>query len=170
MAIKKAASKKKAATKKRAAGAASKSTTATKKKATRKKAATKKGASKKKAAGKKKAAAAEPRRNVGPAIAKRMTRTEILQAIADATDLNRKQVSDVFMALGDLVERHVKKRGIGEFTVPFNGMKVRRVRRPSQKARMGRNPATGEAVPIAAKPARTVVKVSALKILKDKAL
>ena len=34
---------------------------------------------------------------------------------------------------------------------------------------MGRNPATGEAVKIAAKPARTVVKVTALKMLKDKA-
>ncbi|MEJ2693640.1 MAG: HU family DNA-binding protein, partial [Candidatus Thiodiazotropha sp.] len=36
------------------------------------------------------------------------------------------------------------------------------------KARMGRNPATGEAIKIPAKPAKTVVKVTALKALKDK--
>ncbi|MEW8497160.1 MAG: HU family DNA-binding protein [Candidatus Thiodiazotropha taylori] len=33
---------------------------------------------------------------------------------------------------------------------------------------MGRNPATGEAIKIAAKPAKTVVKLTALKALKDK--
>lgn len=156
MAIKKAAKKKKAATKKRA----TRTTSAKRKPATRKKAS-------RKTAAKKKAAVVS---NVGPAITKKMTRTAILQAIADETGLNRKQVSEVFMAMGDLVERHVKKRGVGEFTVPFNGIKVRRVKRPAQKSRMGRNPATGEPVKIAAKPARTVVKVSALKVLKDKAL
>jgi nucleoid DNA-binding protein len=47
-------------------------------------------------------------------------------------------------------------------------VKIRKVKKPRTKARMGRNPATGEAIKIAAKPATTVVKVSALKALKDK--
>jgi nucleoid DNA-binding protein len=39
--------------------------------------------------------------------------------------------------------------------------------KPATKKRLGRNPATGEQIMIAAKPARTVVKVSALKALKE---
>ncbi|MCB1865089.1 MAG: HU family DNA-binding protein [Chromatiales bacterium] len=125
-------------------------------------------AAKKKSAAKKKAAATKAA-PAAKAITQKMTRTQILQAIADETGLNRKQVGAVFESLSGLVERNLRPRGSGELTIPFNGMKVRRVRRPAQKARMGRNPATGEAVKIAAKPARTVVKVTALKMLKDKA-
>ena len=70
-------------------------------------------------------------------------------------------------ALGDMIEGHMKKRGSGEFTIPDTGVKIRRVRKPARKARMGRNPATGEEMKIAAKPASTVVRVTALKALKD---
>ena len=61
----------------------------------------------------------------------------------------------------------MKKRGSGEFTIPDTGVKIRRVKKPARKARMGRNPATGEPMKIAAKPASTVVRVTALKALKD---
>lgn len=70
-------------------------------------------------------------------------------------------------ALGSMIEGHMKKRGSGEFTIPDTGVKIRRVKKPARKARMGRNPATGEAMKIAAKPASTVVRVTALKALKD---
>ena len=100
-------------------------------------------------------------------IATRQTKTQILQAIADEAQLTRKQVSDVFSSLGGLVKRHMQRRGSGEFSIPDTGVKVRRVRKPARKARMGRNPATGEVIKIAAKPASTVVKVVALKALKD---
>jgi nucleoid DNA-binding protein len=66
-----------------------------------------------------------------------------------------------------MIEGHMKKRGSGEFTIPDTGVKIRRVRKPARKSRMGRNPATGEPIKIAAKPASTVVRVSALKALKD---
>jgi nucleoid DNA-binding protein len=66
-----------------------------------------------------------------------------------------------------MIEGHMKKRGSGEFTIPDAGVKIRRVKKPARKARMGRNPATGEAMKIAAKPASTVVRVTALKALKD---
>jgi nucleoid DNA-binding protein len=62
----------------------------------------------------------------------------------------------------------MQRRGSGEITIPDTGIKVRRVMKPRTKARMGRNPATGEAIKIPAKPAKTVVKVTALKALKDK--
>lgn len=100
-------------------------------------------------------------------IATRQTKTQILQAIADETSLSRKQVGDVLSSLGGLVKRHMQRRGSGEFSIPDTGVKIRRVKKPARKARMGRNPATGEAIKIAAKPAATVVKVVALKALKD---
>ncbi|MCB1830274.1 MAG: HU family DNA-binding protein [Chromatiaceae bacterium] len=100
-------------------------------------------------------------------IAARQTKMQILQAIAEETSLTRKQVSDVFNSLGTLVQRHMQRRGSGEFSIPETGVKIRRVRKPARKARMGRNPATGEVIKIAAKPASTVIKVVALKALKD---
>lgn len=129
----------------------------------------KKATSKKKAAPKKKAAAktvsAAPKKLT--AISAKQTKTQIIQAIAEETELTRKQVSAVFDSLAELIQRNMQKRGSGEFTIPQTGVKIRRVRKPARKARMGRNPATGETIKIAAKPASTVVKVAALKALKD---
>ena len=124
----------------------------------------KKTAAKKKVAAKKKAAAPVVRQK---SITARQTKTQIIQAISEETDLTRKQVSAVFESLGSLIQRHMQRRGSGEFSIPETGVKIRRVRKPARKARMGRNPATGEAIKIAAKPASTVIKVSALKALKD---
>lgn len=101
------------------------------------------------------------------AIADKQTKAQIVTAIAEETGLTKKQVADVFASLGDLVTRHMKKRGSGEFAIPDTGVKIRRVKKPARKSRMGRNPATGEAMKIAAKPASIGVKVVALKALKD---
>jgi nucleoid DNA-binding protein len=112
----------------------------------------------------KKAAAAAP---AVKAITTKQTKTQIIAALADNTGLSKKEVGNVFTALGDMIEAHMKRRGSGEFTIPDTGVKIRRVKKPARKARMGRNPATGEAMKIAAKPASTVIRVSALKALKD---
>ena len=120
-------------------------------------------AAKKKVVAKK--AAATPRLS---AIAEKQTKTQILNAISEDTGLARKDVAAVFASMSNLISRHVMRRGSGEFSVPDCGIKVRRVIKPRTKARMGRNPATGEAIKIPAKPAKTVVKVAALKALKDK--
>ena len=122
----------------------------------------KKTASKKKAAAQ--AATAKPKLK---AIAQRQTKLQILQAIADDSGLERKQVAAVFTSLGELLQRHMQKRGSGEFSIPDTGVKIRRVKKPATKARTGRNPATGEQITIAAKPAHNVIRVSALKALKD---
>lgn len=124
--------------------------------------AVKKKVAKKKVA--KKAAAAAP---AVKATTTKQTKTQIITAISDATELPKKDVAAVFAQLGMMIESHMKKRGSGEFTIPDTGVKIRRVKKPARKARMGRNPATGEAMKIAAKPASTVVRVSALKALKD---
>ena len=101
------------------------------------------------------------------AIGTKMTKTQIISAIVEETGIAKKDVSSVLACMGELLQRHMKKRGSGEFSIPETGVKVRRVKKPARKARMGRNPATGEAIKIAAKPATTVVKVTALKALKD---
>ena len=124
--------------------------------------AVKKKVAKKKVA--KKAAAAAP---AVKAITQKQTKTQIIAALAETTGLSKKEVAGVMSALGNMIEGHMKKRGSGEFTIPDTGVKIRRVRKPARKARMGRNPATGEEMKIAAKPASTVVRVTALKALKD---
>jgi nucleoid DNA-binding protein len=101
-------------------------------------------------------------------IAAKQTKTQVINAISERTGLPRKDVVAVFATMSDMISGHMAKRGSGEFSVPDCGIKVRRVVKPRSKARMGRNPATGEAIKIPAKPAKTVVKVSALKALKDK--
>lgn len=125
----------------------------------------KKKVTKKKVSKKKVAVAAKPA--VGPAIAKRQTKTQIIQAVAESTGLDRKQVAAVYAATNELIARHIKPRGSGEFSIPDTGVKIRRVIKPARKARMGRNPATGEAVKIAAKPKSKAIRITALKALKD---
>ncbi len=127
------------------------------------KATVKKVIAKKKAVAKQPAAAPKKLKAIGV----KQTKTQIIQAIAEDTELTRKQVGAVFDSLGELIQRNMQKRGSGEFTIPQTGIKVRRVRKPARKARMGRNPATGETIKIAAKPASTVIRLAALKALKD---
>ena len=140
---------------------------ATKKKAPAKKAPAKKAPAKK-AAAKKKAPAkkAAPAVKRQPAVKAKMTKTAILNEIATNTNLTRTQVSAVMDELESVIERHIRKRSVGEFTLP-GLLKIKAAKRPATKKRMGRNPATGEEIVIAAKPATTRVRITALKKLKD---
>ncbi|MCW7553525.1 HU family DNA-binding protein [Endozoicomonas gorgoniicola] len=105
------------------------------------------------------------------AIKDRYSKTQIIAEIADNTGLTRKEVGAVFEELSDLVERHVKKRGCGEFTLP-GLLKIVTKKKPAQKARKGvPNPfRPGELMDVPAKPATTQVKVRPLKKLKEYAL
>ena len=102
------------------------------------------------------------------AIKSRYTKTAILTEIAENTDLSKKQVTAVLDELSDLIERHIKKGGVGEFTMP-GLLKIKTVKRPAKKAQKGvPNPfRPGETMDVAAKPASTRVKVLPLKGLKD---
>ena len=108
---------------------------------------------------------AAPARKI-PAVRKAMTKSAILEEIAGNTDLSKKQVSSVLDELAILIERHIKKRGPGQFTLP-GLMKVEVKRKPATKARKGINPFTGEETIFKAKPARNVVKIRPLKKVKD---
>ena len=134
------------------------------KKAPAKKAPAKKAALKKAPA--KKAAAPKAPVKKAPGIKAKMTKTAILNEIATNTNLSRAQVSSVMDELESVIERHIRKRSVGEFTLP-GLLKIKAAKRPATKKRMGRNPATGEEIVIPAKPATTRVRVTALKKLKD---
>ncbi|PCI46484.1 MAG: hypothetical protein COB51_07065 [Moraxellaceae bacterium] len=95
-----------------------------------------------------------------------MTKTQILTEIAENTELSKKEVQAVLDELANVMERHVKKRAVGQFTLP-GLMKVQVVRKPATKARKGINPFNGEETMFKAKPARNVVKIRPLKKLKD---
>ncbi len=140
MAIKKAAAKKKAPAKKAAA-----------KKAPAKKAVAKKAPAAKKAA---------------TALQQKLTKSQIVASLAESTGLSKKQVGSVMDELDTLIERSIKKRGVGEFTFP-GMMKITTVKKPARKARKGINPFTGEETVFKAKPASIAVKIRPLKKLKE---
>lgn len=94
------------------------------------------------------------------------TKSQIQSHIADETGLSKKDVAAVFESLEGLIQKNLKPRGPQAFNMP-GLMKIVVRKRPATKARVGRNPATGEEIQIAAKPAKKVVKVRALKGLKE---
>ncbi len=100
-------------------------------------------------------------------IAEKQTKSQILSGIAEEITLPKKTVVTVFESLAKHITSHMKKRGSGEFTIPETGIRIKRKTRPATKKRIGRNPATGEQIMIAAKPARTVVKIIPLRMLKE---
>lgn len=117
----------------------------------------------------KKAPAAKAAPAVVKAIAERQNKTQMLTQISEATELSKKQVQAVLDELTNIIEGHVKKKGIGEFVLP-GLLKITTVKKPATKARKGINPFTGEEVMFKAKPASTSVKVRPLKKLKEMAL
>ena len=97
----------------------------------------------------------------------KQTKSQILSALAEDTELSKKEVTAVLDSLASLAHSHLKKGGSGEFSVPSLGIKLRRVIKPARTARKGTNPFTGEEIMIKAKPATTSVRATALKALKD---
>jgi len=95
-----------------------------------------------------------------------MTKSALYMTIAEKTGLKKKDVVAVFDELTSIINGHIKKNAAGLFTMP-GLMKVKVIRKPATKARKGINPFTGEPTVFKAKPARNVVKVLALKGLKE---
>jgi DNA-binding protein HU-beta len=87
-----------------------------------------------------------------------MTRTELIDDLANRTGMDKKDVKNFLLQLTNLIEDEIKKGG----EVPMKGLGKFRVQ--NRKARVGRNPLTGAEIQI---PAKTVVKFSISKTLKD---
>ncbi|MGD0361866.1 MAG: HU family DNA-binding protein [Bryobacteraceae bacterium] len=88
----------------------------------------------------------------------RMTQTQLVRNLAESCEVNNKVARQFLDSLSSMAIGEVKKNGV--FVLPGIGRLVRQDR----KARMGRNPATGEAIKI---PAKKVVKFRVAKAAKD---
>jgi DNA-binding protein HU-beta len=87
-----------------------------------------------------------------------MTQTQLVRSLAESVEVPNKTARTFIENLSALAISEVKKNGV--FVVPGLGRLVR----VDRKARMGRNPATGEAIKI---PAKKVVKFRVAKAAKD---
>ena len=92
---------------------------------------------------------------------KRLTKTQLATELAEATSTNKKTAQGFLDSLNAIAYRETKSKG--EFAIPGIGKLVVK----KTKARMGRNPKTGEAMKIAAK---TVVRFRVAKAAKDSVL
>ena len=90
--------------------------------------------------------------------ATKMTQSAIVKELAGSTGMSTKVSKQFMTSLAELAVRETKKNGV--FIIPGIGRLVR----VERKARMGRNPATGEAIKI---PAKKVVKFRVAKAVKD---
>jgi DNA-binding protein HU-beta len=96
--------------------------------------------------------------------AKRMSKTEFVEAIANQSGLEKKQVNAVLDALTGVIYQELK----ADHEVVIPGLvKLTSVKKPAVPAREGINPFTKEKTMFKARPARTVIKPRPLKALKD---
>jgi DNA-binding protein HU-beta len=87
-----------------------------------------------------------------------MTQAQFFQAVAEGSQVSKAQVRAVFQAVEEVVTKRLK----AEQKIPLGGLGA--VKLVDRKARIGRNPATGEQIKI---PARTAIKLTPAKALKD---
>ena len=101
---------------------------------------------------------------------KPLSKTELLNAIAEESGCDRKQVRAVLDSLSNVISGHVAKGSAGGFKMP-GLFKIGVVDKPATEAKYGvPNPfRPGETMDVAAKPASRRVKILALKNLKDMA-
>ena len=91
----------------------------------------------------------------------KLTKSQILEGLSTETGMSKKDVNNFLTVLANLGYKEVKQSG--EFVLPGFGKMVKVAR----KARMGRNPATGDQIKI---PAKTVVKFRLAKVAKEAVL
>jgi DNA-binding protein HU-beta len=89
-------------------------------------------------------------------MAKALTKSQIAAALAEQHGISKKQAAEILVSISDLAYKQAKN----SFTLPGLGKLVL----VNRKARMGRNPATGESIKI---PAKKVVKFRIAKAAKD---
>jgi DNA-binding protein HU-beta len=92
----------------------------------------------------------------GNAAGKPLTKSEVATQLAEAGEISKKQAQAILIAMAELAYKQAKN----SFTIPGIGKLVL----VNRKARMGRNPATGEQIHI---PAKKVLKFRVAKAAKD---
>ena len=102
------------------------------------------------------------------AVKKAFTKSEQYEEISLMTGLKKKDVKAVMEAQALLITRSIKKGSVSKITLPLD-LKIEVKVKPARKAYKGINPFTGEEMMFKAKPASRIVKVKALKKIKDAA-
>ncbi len=97
-------------------------------------------------------------------MAKGMTKSEFVAAVAEKAGLEKKQVTAVLDAIAAIATNELK--GARDMVLP-GLVKITAVPKPAQPERPGINPFTKAPIIIKAKPASTAVKARPVKALKD---
>jgi nucleoid DNA-binding protein len=101
---------------------------------------------------------------------KPLTKTQIIAELSEKSGLTKKEVASVLEGMTELINTSLSKSGAGSFTLP-GLVKIEKKRKPRVPAKKGwMNPFTKQLEDRPAKPACDVVKVRALKALKDMVL
>jgi nucleoid DNA-binding protein len=95
---------------------------------------------------------------------KALTKSKLAAELADRSGTTKAQIMDVFDALESVLASELKA---GRPVTIAGLLKVVVVHKAASPARQGRNPLTGEAITVKAKPARRVIKCRPLKALKE---
>ena len=88
-----------------------------------------------------------------------LTQSQLAEAVAERADITRSEAKNVLTALEEVVLEEI---GNAEKVKIGNLVQLTVRLKPATKARQGRNPATGEEITIAAKPASVDVRARAL--------
>jgi len=100
-------------------------------------------------------------------VRKPLTKSQLMQALAEETGLSKKQIEEVFDALGTTIQKQIGSNSAGSITLP-GLLKIVKVRKEAVPARKNvKNPFTGELQDRPAKPASNTIKVRPLKALKE---
>jgi len=95
---------------------------------------------------------------------KALTKAQMAAEVANKAGLTKAQVNSVFDAIADVIAEELKA---GRPVALPGLVKIAIANKAATAARLGRNPRSGEEITIKAKPARRIVKVRALKALKE---
>jgi DNA-binding protein HU-beta len=91
-------------------------------------------------------------------MAKAMSKSQVVSHLAAKAEIQKKAAAAVLEEIANLATKECRTGGM--FVIPGLGKAVK----ANRKARMGRNPQTGEPIKI---PAKTVVKFRLAKAFKD---
>lgn len=96
----------------------------------------------------------------------KLTKAQIIAALAESAGLDKRSVSGVFDALSELVKKQLGAGGPGEVVIP-GLVKLKAKSTPATQDRPGVNPFTKEPTVIKGKPASRKIRATPIKALKD---
>ena len=96
----------------------------------------------------------------------KLTKAQIIAALAEGSGLDKKAVNSLLEALSNLIKKELGSEGPGEITIP-NLVKLKAKQTPATQDREGINPFTKQPQTIKGKPASLKVRATPVKALKD---